>query len=133
MDDLKAVTSGSWLRLETGVQDLLSQLSCLLVWLSVLMALAATDSEKVVLVVMVLVKHVMVAWSARSSKLVKNGVMMQGRKISVDESKGENGLVKYARRLEMAEELIKEFDRRDWAEQMGMVKPKDGKPREVIM
>ena len=133
VDDLKAVTSGSWLQPMTGWQELFSHASCLLVWMSVLIGLAAEDGEKVIFVLTVLVRHVVAARAVRASRLMTDGLVMQGRKLEVDESRGEEGVKKYGRRLEMAEELIEEFGRRDWAEQMGMVKPVDGSTREVIM
>jgi hypothetical protein len=54
---------------------------------------------------------------------------LNGRRICVDRRKGDDGtgVKKYKRRLDMAEELIKETGRRDWAEKMGMVKQKPGK------
>ena len=33
----------------------------------------------------------------------------------------------------MADELIKEFGRRDWAEQLGLVRPASGKTQNLMM
>ncbi|RMZ90009.1 hypothetical protein DV736_g2752, partial [Chaetothyriales sp. CBS 134916] len=135
VDDLKAVTSGSWLQPATAVQEACNLLSCLLVWMSVVSALAARDGEKVILVLGVLLRHLATSSRLRRSLLVKNGCTMQGRVIKVEKSKGDAGVVRYGRRLAMAEELIEEFGRRDWAEQMGMVKAerKNGGQGQVIM
>ena len=134
VDDLKAVTSGSWLQPATVWQESLGQASCLLVWLSVIFALSAETAEKTLLVLMVLVRHVVTGYYTRRTRLVRDGMTMHERRFEVDEDKGDQGVVKYGRRLEMAEELIKEFARRDWAGQMGMVKPEEGQGNsEVIM
>ena len=134
VDDLKAVTSGSWLRPATGAQEVLSQMSCLMAWLAVLVGSTIhSGAEKLVLVAMVLLSHGVVSWRTTRRRVMKEGLVMHDCKIEIDCTRGENGVKKYCRRLDMAEELIKEFGRRDWAEQMGMVKPEDGKSKEVIM
>jgi hypothetical protein len=128
-DDLKAITSGSWLSPATPYQDFLSQSSSLMVWLAVILLCSASGAEKTMVMVTVLAMHVNLSFGVISRRIKSQGMTLNGRRICVDRRKGDDGtgVKKYKRRLDMAEELIKETGRRDWAEKMGMVKQKPGK------
>ena len=133
VDDLKAVTGGSWLMEETADETVIGQLTCLLVWLGVIVLCSATWLEQVVIVGMAVLNHVVMSWQMRSTRIRRQGMTMNETAVTIDDSKGEDGLRDYERRTEMADELIKEFGRRDWAEQLGLVRPASGKTQNLMM
>ncbi|KAK3066192.1 hypothetical protein LTR53_017557 [Teratosphaeriaceae sp. CCFEE 6253] len=124
VDDLKAVTSGKWLRdLSPGETSAVST-SALVVYLAVIMMGSASKAGQVLLLALGLVSAVMVMAANQSMQ----GLEMNGRVLKVvGEPKA------YARRLDLAEELITETGRKDWALRMGMVQPGKGEEGPVSM
>ncbi|KIW73813.1 hypothetical protein PV04_01903 [Phialophora macrospora] len=120
VDDLKAVTSGRWLARRPAhplVMDCLDWMAGMMVWVAVVVLGGASDQEKGALVGAVLVGHwILMFENARAGELVMNG-----RTVRVAKRK------KYARRLELAEELIKEVGRSDFAVRLGMINPEQVK------
>lgn len=113
VDDLKAVTSGQWLRQMTFVESSISALATVLVYLDAALASNVSQSGKLLLLVLLIFSAGLLAIvNARTEVLV-----MHGRNVVV------SGLQKkYNRRLEMAEDLIQETERKDWALRLGLIK-----------
>ncbi|KAJ9607089.1 hypothetical protein H2200_008161 [Cladophialophora chaetospira] len=123
VDDLKAVTSGSWLSSppHPKLMDALDWISQMLVYLAVVVLANASDSEKVMLVGTVTASHLLLMYeNSRAETLV-----MHGRTVKLSEEKG--SVKKYGRRLEMADELVKEMGRSDFAVRLGMINPEQAK------
>jgi len=116
VDDLKVVTSGSWLRNTTFFEDAAVSAATLLVYIAAALAGNASLPSKMILVVLLTVS---VGMLAVSNKLVTalpiNGCIVTRR--------GEPK--KYARRLDLARQLIKESGREDWALRLGMIVASD--------
>jgi hypothetical protein len=137
VDDLKAVLSGGWLRQPTLLERFLSGLGSMLVYVAVIV-LASSDTTPAF-------KHS--AWSSRVSKgpfdrvhaesigqiillvllpvegalvglanALADTLQMRGRTVRVTEKPRQ-----YARRKDLAEELIEVHGRADWAVGLGMV------------
>ena len=117
VDDLKAVTSGSWLNQPEYPQlvEAMDWMARLLVYIAVVVLGNAEDSAKIALILSALLGHGIVALSnSRANELVMNK-----RRLKISEEPG--SIKKYSRRLEMAEELIKEMGRSDFAVRLGMI------------
>jgi hypothetical protein len=111
VDDLKAVTSGTWLRDPTTFEGYASAASTLLLYATAGIVGNASVDGQVVLAGLV-VGSVAVMAVLNSSTAVS---VMHGRTLVVERRRG------YRRRLEMAEELVKEVGREDWAIKLGMI------------
>ncbi|KAK4569656.1 hypothetical protein LTR86_003421 [Recurvomyces mirabilis] len=120
VSDLKAVTSGQWLRDMTATESSLAACSTMLIYLNVIVAANAEHHSKMLLIVLLVCSAALLG-IANLSMESASSFSMAGRVIKAD---GEPKM--YERRLHMAEELIKETNRRDWAEGLGMVKPESG-------
>ncbi|KAK5111758.1 hypothetical protein LTR62_004678 [Meristemomyces frigidus] len=112
VNDVKAVTSGQWLRESTFIESSLVTGATLLVYFDVCLAANATLEGKVVLIALLVCSAALL----ETANEYNSSLTMYGRVVKVE---GKPKL--YARRLVMAEELIKETGRRDWAEGLGMV------------
>ncbi|KAL8991821.1 MAG: hypothetical protein Q9169_007621 [Polycauliona sp. 2 TL-2023] len=112
VDDLKAVTSGAWLSEPTTSETFFGAVAQLLVYANVAVAGYATDAGVYIIVGMLLVNAGLLALdNLRIKKLNMYGRTME----VVGEPK------KYARRRNLAEQLIKESGRDDWAVAMGLI------------
>ncbi|KAF2806087.1 uncharacterized protein BDZ99DRAFT_510967 [Mytilinidion resinicola] len=112
VDDLKAVTSGQWLRDPTTRESYATASATLLLYATAVLTSNVSDIGKIlVLGLLVGSVGVMALFNTRTEVL-----QMHGRLLKVD---GERRV--YKRRLEMAEELIKEVGREDWAIRLGMI------------
>ncbi|KAG7009654.1 hypothetical protein G7Y79_00002g007690 [Physcia stellaris] len=112
VDDLKALTSGTWLREPTTLDAFFGAVAQLLVYANVAVAGHATEAGVWTIVSMLLVNGGLLAWdNLRIRKL-----SMYGRTMEVA---GEPR--KYFRRRDLAEELIGESGRDDWAVAMGLI------------
>lgn len=117
VDDLKAVTSGQWMRDMSFAENSLVAAATVLVYLDAALASNAKQSGKIALVVLLLVS----AGSLGLSNDRIQSFQMFGRCINVI------GKPKpYKRRLDLAQELIQEFGTDDWAVGLGMIKPSAG-------
>ncbi|RVX73569.1 hypothetical protein B0A52_02457 [Exophiala mesophila] len=125
VDDLKAVTSGTWLQddadgpLWLAVSDWLASL---FVYFAVVVMANTTDTAaQYVLVFAALLGHVVLAWSNYRT----TDAVMHGRRLVPVAVK------RYQRRLDLANELIAELGRDDWAVRLGMITP-DPEQRHTI-
>lgn len=117
VDDLKAVTSGQWLRDAEFVEDSLQGFAKLLVFLDAALVGNARRETKVVLIALLAISAGLLGVVNGLTRVLE----MKGRIVKVE------GVPKsYERRLHLARELIKETGRRDWAVKMAMVPPEDG-------
>ena len=119
VDDLKAVTSGSWLRRPSHPQlvEAIDWTARILVYIAVVVLANAKDAGKIGLTLCALLEHGLLArFNAGATELTINE-----RNVRASTSSG--SIKKYSRRLDMAEELIKEMGRRDFAVRLGLVNP----------
>jgi hypothetical protein len=114
VDDLKAVTSGQWLRDTSFAEKITTSAATLLVYLAAALTINASRIGKIVLLLLLLVSFGLLALSNHSvDALEMNGcvVRRQGQP------------KRYQRRLDLANQLIEESDRDDWAIRLGMIVP----------
>ena len=110
------MTSGQWLNDLTFLESSLESSATLLVYLSAALASNASSIGKALFLALLLVS---VGFVGMSNELEENFYMHSHVIKKIRQPKA------YARRLELAEELIKETGQRDWAIELGMVKAKD--------
>lgn len=111
-DDLKAVTSGQWLRDETSVESWITAFATIIVYLDAALASNVRQSGKVLLLALLIGSVGLLAIANVSTR----DLLMRGCVVKVD---GERRL--YERRLHLVEELVEETGRDDWATRMGMI------------
>ncbi|KAE8130931.1 hypothetical protein BDV38DRAFT_265890 [Aspergillus pseudotamarii] len=114
VDDLKSVTSGEWLRDMTRVESAVSGFTTLLVYLNVALASNVKLSGQVLLLLLLVGTSGLLGLV----NMLTQGLQMHGNLITVDGPRR-----KYRRRLDLAEALIKETGRDDWAVRLGMISP----------
>ncbi|KAK3696130.1 hypothetical protein LTR37_018101 [Vermiconidia calcicola] len=114
VDDLKAVTSGQWLRKPSSIESSLVSLATLLAYINAGLASNARSQGKSLLVMLLLSSAALLGLANQKTEKFH----MYGRIIRMEKAP-----VKYARRLHLASELIKEAGRNDWAIRLGMVQP----------
>lgn len=114
VDDLKVVTAGQWLRDEETVESFFTALATLLVFTAA--ALVPNTSNVGALIIILLVLSSAGLLGLTNS--LTRDLTMCGRTLRVSQKPKS-----YSRRLIMAEELIAESKRRDWAIRMGLVLP----------
>jgi hypothetical protein len=127
VDDLKAVTSGQWLRDQTWMEQCLVDSGTFLVYAAVVVGSNASQKGAVMIAALLLTSSVLLGISnliggRKLSKFWRGGrrFWMHGRVVEVvGEPK------KYKRRRILADELIEETGRDDWAVQMGMIPGKE--------
>ncbi|KAJ6137693.1 hypothetical protein N7471_004179 [Penicillium samsonianum] len=112
VDDLKAVTSGQWLRDKTLLDELLIAFSTLVVYLSAVLSGNSSTTGSLYLLCLLLVSAGLLELCTGLS----NGFRMYGRQLRVVGKP-----TPYTRRLDLAEELIQETGRDDWAIGLGMI------------
>ena len=115
VDDVKAVTSGQWLREPMFLESALVAFATLLVYLDAALAGNAEREGKLLLLVLLFCSVALLGVANEYTKTLS----MHGRLIQMD-----GNFEKYERRLELAEQLIKETGRDDWAIRLGMIVPK---------
>lgn len=112
VDDLKAVTSGQWLRDTRPLEEFVITTTTMLVYLAAALASNSTTAGNLILLLLLLI-------SAALLELINGlstGQRLYGRVLRV---KGEP--VSYVRRLDLVDQLIKESRRDDWALRLGMI------------
>ncbi|PHH89925.1 hypothetical protein CDD83_4932 [Cordyceps sp. RAO-2017] len=112
VDHLKAVTSGRWLRDESTFESWLTALATLVVYAAAALVSKATEYGKLVILALLCGSAGLLALANAGTP----GLTMHGHHIKVVGASR-----KYARRLLLAEELIEESGRDDWAVRMGMI------------
>ena len=124
VDDLKAVTSGLWLADSTFAESSATALATVLIYVVAALATNVSQHGSVFLVVLLLGSVGLLA-------LVNEGataLRMHGRELQVVEKRH-----KYERRRVLADELIKETGRRDWALALGIVPAEEGEESKVAV
>ncbi|KAE8375417.1 hypothetical protein BDV26DRAFT_299678 [Aspergillus bertholletiae] len=114
VDDLKAVTSGQWLREMTCIESAVSGFTTLMMYLNVALARNAKFSGQVLLLLLLIGTSGLLGLV----NMVTKRFQMHGNLIAVNGPRR-----KYRRRLDLAEDLIKETGRDDWAVRLGMINP----------
>jgi hypothetical protein len=112
VDDLKAVTSGRWLHRPTGFQSTMSGIATLLAYTATTLVANATFKGQIVVAVMLIVN----AAALGLANLRTTALHMKGRVLTIE---GERKA--YERRRVLADELIAESGRTDWAIAMGLI------------
>ncbi|KAK5058742.1 hypothetical protein LTR84_011006 [Exophiala bonariae] len=117
VDDLKAVTSGSWLREAKYpvLMEALEWISRIFVYLATVVLGNADTDNTVVLVLGLLFGHGVLIYTNFRTNVLR----LNGRKIKTSE--GGANVKSYTRRLDLANELINETGRSDWAVRLGMI------------
>jgi hypothetical protein len=112
VDDLKAVTSGQWLREMTFMESSIAAFATVLVYLDAALASNVDQAGKIILLVLLIGTAGVLAIANETTQLLQ----MHGKVIRVKCPR-----TSYKRRLDLAEQLIKETGRDDWAIRMGMI------------
>lgn len=112
VDDLKAVTSGKWWRERTMAEDCLTALATVLVYINTALVSNINTLGQIVFLVL----FVLSAALLFLANITTPAMHMYGRKIQV---KGH--AKKYYRRRDMADELVRESGRKDWARRLGLI------------
>lgn len=124
-DDLKVITSGQWLQAKGALDEFLIALGTVLVYLSAALTGNSSTVGKLVILSLLLVSAGLLELCIGLSK----GFRMYGYLIRAT---GEP--TPYKRRLDLAEELIKDTGREDWAIGLGMIKsPSDLSGRRIFL
>ena len=116
VDDVKAVTSGQWLRESTLAESALVAFATLLVYFDVVLAANASQQGKVLLIMLLFSSAGLLGLVNECTQVFR----MYGRTIKPEEPPEP-----YSRRLELAKKLIKQTGRSDWAIRLGMAQPSD--------
>lgn len=120
-DDVKAVTSGRWLREATPLEDFFTAAATIMTYIAAVLAANASWQGKLLLLVLFCGSAGLLGLTNISTSLM----LMKGKNIEIA---GERKI--YRRRRDLADELIREHKRDDWAVAMGMIVPdQDGKSR----
>ena len=122
VDALKAVTAGQWLRDVTFWESSLTATATLLIYINAAVTGNASQAGQITILALLLLSVGLVALSNE----VQESLYMHGCRVRVD---GEPK--KYARRLDLADELIKFTGRDDWAIRLGMINQKSDDPDTV--
>lgn len=117
VDDLKAVTSGQWLRDMTFMESSIAALSTVLVYLDAALASNVNQSGQVSLLMLLICSSGLLAIVNEKT----DALQMHGRILKVEGQRK-----RYVRRLDMVKQLVEESGREDWAIRMGAVVPPPG-------
>lgn len=115
VDALKAVTSGQWLRDMTFWESSLTAIATLLIYINAAVTANASQGGQIIILGLLLLSAGLLA----VSNDLQGSLYMHGCRVQV-----EGNPKKYARRLDLADELIKYTGRDDWAIRLGMVNQK---------
>jgi len=124
VDDLKAVTSGAWLRQASLAESITTYFATTLVYLASASALGSTYAGSLVMMALLMSTAGLLSWSNQNS----NGMRMHGRTCTVV-----GGPRYYERRLYLAKEMIAEHGRDDWAIATGMIVPENNRVEKATM
>ena len=115
VDDLKAATSGQWLRESTIVESAMEGLGTVLVYVSAALASNGTQVGKITILILFMVNAGLVtASNGLTDVLYMKNLIVQ-----------KDGAKSYNRRLEMAQELLSESKQKEWALKLGLVNSLD--------
>ncbi|EIN09606.1 hypothetical protein PUNSTDRAFT_120042 [Punctularia strigosozonata HHB-11173 SS5] len=125
VDDLKAVASGQWLGDPTDIESFATAFATLLVYASAVLAFNASTIGSLCIATLLVASAALLG----VCNSLTRDLQLFGRRVYVAQ-----GPRKYARRLDLAKELIDESGRDDWAIAMGLVQPSDAvAPPKVTM
>ncbi|KAI5805983.1 hypothetical protein EDC01DRAFT_641067 [Geopyxis carbonaria] len=124
VDDLKAVTSGEWLRPPTGVEDAATALATMLVYMVAALAGNATSIGNVLFLGLLPLSAALLGGSNACARCCT----MYGRVLVREEP-----AKRYERRLDLVRELVAESGRDDWAVGLGMIPAPAGSGKAAIM
>jgi hypothetical protein len=127
VDDLKAVTSGQWLRDEEPTESWFTGIATVSVYLAAALASNISEFGKILFICQFIGAAGLLAAANRTT----TALCMHGCRVEVE---GEPKA--YERRLHLAEELIESTGRDDWAVRMGMIvkdQPKTETEREGLV
>ncbi len=111
-DDVKAVTSGTWLQDPTAMDDCVTALATLLIYLVAALAGNARQEGKLVLLGLLFGSVALIGMANTSTDILQ----MHGRIVKV-----KAGPKPYLRRRLLADELVKETGKKHWAMKLGML------------
>lgn len=125
VDDLKPVTSGTYMRPPTMFEGFLLSASTTSIYVAVGMAAIGVEDGRSLLPVIVvsLFQLIILGWHNATT----TSMSVKGRVVSVSERKY------YARRTDLTEELVKETGEDHWAIGLGMMKPEKERVQKVIL
>jgi len=124
VDDIKTVTSGQWMRNPTDIEGFAVSAATVLVYGTAAVMGAASPTGSAVILALLLVEATLLGLS----NSVAQRCVMFGRAIStVGKPKP------YHRRTDLVRELVEETGRDDWAIGLGMMVPKAGEARGVVL
>ncbi|KAL4885474.1 hypothetical protein BJY04DRAFT_179782 [Aspergillus karnatakaensis] len=112
VDDLKAVTAGQWMHDRTVGEDVTSAFATLLVYVSAVLVCNISKVGQVLLLSLLIVSAGLLFLANAATTTMH----MNGRKLRVAGTPK-----RYHRRRDMADELIRETGRTDWAKRLGMI------------
>lgn len=128
VDHLKAVTSGQWLQDMTFFESCVTAVATVLVYLDAALASNTSQTGQIAILVLLIASAGLLAIANETTTVFQ----MHGNLMRVEGKRRT-----YGRRLEMAEELIEEIGRQDWAVRLGIITPnvhaKGEKEASVIM
>lgn len=117
VDALKAVTAGQWLRDMTFFESSLAAIATLLIYINAIVTSNATQMGQIIIGVLLLLSAAVLAvGNERRDSLHMHGCIV----------KAQGEPKKYARRLDLARELIEYTGRDDWAIRLGMINQEAG-------
>ena len=123
VDALKAVTAGQWLRDTTFWEGSLTAMATLMIYINAAVTVNASQAGEIIILALLLLSVGLVAVGNEKQE----SLYMHGCKIQV-----EGKPKKYARRLDLARELIKYTGRDDWAIRLGMINLKADDAAEIV-
>ncbi len=116
VDDVKAITSGEWLRDLSFIESSLVAFATLIVYLDAALAGNATKEGKLLLLMLLFCSAGLLGIANQYTKILR----MYGRSVKV-----EGARQPYQRRLHLTEKLIREIGTYHWALRLGMAETKD--------
>ena len=122
VDDLKAVTSGQWLRDQTSIEGFATAFATLLVYISAALASNASTVGSLIIACLLLFS---VALLGLCNSMTEKLQMFYRTVYKEGEVK------RYTRRIDMAKEFISSSGRDDWAIGMGLIVPPAGRSHAV--
>ena len=112
VDDLKAVTSGQWLRDKSGIDEFNATCATVIVYLAAALAINASTEGRLSLLFLPIFSVMLLEWSNATA----TNFQMHGRALKVGGTP-----IAYVRRLDLVKQLIEETGRDDWAIGLGMI------------
>ncbi|GIZ38749.1 hypothetical protein CKM354_000215300 [Cercospora kikuchii] len=111
-DDIKAVTSGTWMQDATALEDLLNSTATVLTYLDAGLVIHMKPASKVLLLGLLLSTAGLLGLANNFSAELQ----MHGRLVSI-----KNGPKAYPRRRVLADELVEETGKKHWAMKLGLL------------